>query len=106
MRERPSSRRHFLGLLAGAGTSALAGCSTVDDVTDGGSRPTPRSAPSGPADVTATVRAATGIQPSTDTSTETWLYNGEFPGPELRAREGEVIEVELGNDLSEETTIH
>jgi FtsP/CotA-like multicopper oxidase with cupredoxin domain len=36
----------------------------------------------------------------------TWLYNGEFPGPEIRVREGERLRVTLGNHLPEETTVH
>lgn len=36
----------------------------------------------------------------------TWLYNGEYPGPELRLREGERLRVSLENRLSEGTTIH
>ncbi|MGH7458155.1 MAG: multicopper oxidase family protein [Longimicrobiaceae bacterium] len=36
----------------------------------------------------------------------TWLYNGEFPGPAIRVREGERLRVTLENQLPEETTIH
>jgi FtsP/CotA-like multicopper oxidase with cupredoxin domain len=36
----------------------------------------------------------------------TWLYNGEFPGPEIHAREGERLRVVLENRLPEGTTIH
>ncbi|MCL7418866.1 MAG: multicopper oxidase family protein, partial [Halalkalicoccus sp.] len=89
--------------------SALAGCSTLDGMTPD-SEPelaSPRSPPSEPADTTARLRATVGTaQPSEDAATETWLYNDGFPGPELRAREGEVVEVELTNDLRDETTIH
>jgi FtsP/CotA-like multicopper oxidase with cupredoxin domain len=34
------------------------------------------------------------------------MYEGEFPGPELRVQEGDVLSVELTNDLQDETTIH
>lgn len=71
------------------------------------SQASPHSAPSEPADTTAALQAAPGtVQPSANASAETWLYNGEFPGPELRLTEGEVFEVELTKDLSEDTTIH
>ncbi|WP_101298401.1 multicopper oxidase family protein [Halegenticoccus soli] len=96
-------------MLSGAGVSALAGCSTSDNSPSTGNAPTlpPRPGPSEPADVTAALRAAPGrIQPSADTSATTWLYDGEFPGPELRVREGDVFEVELTNELSEGMTIH
>ena len=46
------------------------------------------------------------MQPGPDASAENWLYNGEFPGPELRLNEGDVFEAELTNGLSEGTTIH
>jgi len=35
----------------------------------------------------------------------TWLYNGEFPGPEIRVREGDTLEVEVENRLPEGTTL-
>ncbi|KYH24853.1 cell division protein FtsP [Halalkalicoccus paucihalophilus] len=67
----------------------------------------PRSPPSEPADTTATLRSTVGtVQPSEDAASDTWLYNNKFPGPELRLPEGDVFEVELTNDLPEETTIH
>lgn len=38
---------------------------------------------------------------------EAWTYNGKIPGPELRAEEGEVVEVTLVNkDIEEGATIH
>jgi multicopper oxidase len=36
----------------------------------------------------------------------TWLYDGAFPGPEIRVREGERLRVALQNCLPEPTTIH
>ena len=36
----------------------------------------------------------------------TWLYDGRFPGPEIRVREGERLRVELVNRLPEGTSIH
>lgn len=38
---------------------------------------------------------------------EAWTYNGQIPGPELRMREGELIEVTLYNeDIEDGATIH
>jgi len=37
---------------------------------------------------------------------EGYAYNGQSPGPTLRARVGDTIEVELENGLDEETTLH
>lgn len=38
---------------------------------------------------------------------EAWTYNGEIPGPELRFKQGELVEVTLANkDIDEGVTIH
>jgi FtsP/CotA-like multicopper oxidase with cupredoxin domain len=39
-------------------------------------------------------------------ATSAWLYNGQAPGPVLRARQGETLNVEVENRLPEPTTIH
>src|SRR5690606_33140242 len=36
----------------------------------------------------------------------TWLYNDQFPGPEIRVREGERLRVTVENRLPEPTTVH
>ncbi|MEM9632962.1 MAG: multicopper oxidase family protein [Pseudomonadota bacterium] len=35
-----------------------------------------------------------------------WLYNGQLPGPEIRVRRGERVQVRFTNNLEEPTTIH
>lgn len=35
-----------------------------------------------------------------------WLYNGQLPGPEIRAKEGERLRLTVKNNLPEGTTIH
>lgn len=37
---------------------------------------------------------------------ERWLYNGKFPGPEIRAKEGERLRITVRNRLPEPTTVH
>ena len=37
---------------------------------------------------------------------ESWSYRGVVPGPEIRIRAGEVLQVRLKNQLPTETTIH
>jgi len=37
---------------------------------------------------------------------ESWSYGGIVPGPEIRIRAGEVLQVRLRNQLPTETTIH
>lgn len=36
----------------------------------------------------------------------TWLYNGAFPGPEIRVREGERLRIAVDNGLPDPTTVH
>jgi FtsP/CotA-like multicopper oxidase with cupredoxin domain len=38
--------------------------------------------------------------------TAVWSYNGIVPGPEIRLRQGERVEVAVENRLAEETTVH
>jgi FtsP/CotA-like multicopper oxidase with cupredoxin domain/plastocyanin len=39
-------------------------------------------------------------------SVEAWTYEGTVPGPELRAREGDLVRIHVANALSVPTTIH
>ncbi|PLX24507.1 copper oxidase [Candidatus Parcubacteria bacterium] len=41
-----------------------------------------------------------------DTETNVWSYNGQIPGPVLRAELGDTIKVNFTNNLPQETTIH
>jgi FtsP/CotA-like multicopper oxidase with cupredoxin domain len=36
----------------------------------------------------------------------TWVYNGKFPGAEIRVKEGERLHIIVENNLPEETTVH
>ncbi|MFB1066805.1 multicopper oxidase domain-containing protein, partial [Natrinema sp. H-ect4] len=54
-----------------------------------------------------TLVASSGeVDVGADESVETWLYEEQFPGPELRVGEGETLRISLENGLSEGTTIH
>ncbi|UWG47886.1 Multicopper oxidase [Halanaeroarchaeum sp. HSR-CO] len=104
----PLPRRRVLQGLVGAGTVALAGCANLRGAVGGEPTvPDPRAPPEGPADVSTRLRA--GV-PDTDStagvSGSTWLYDDTYPGPELRVSEGDVFEVDVHNDLPDETTIH
>ena len=35
-----------------------------------------------------------------------WLYNGQYPGPEIRVKEGERLRIKVSNKLPESTTVH
>jgi len=56
--------------------------------------------------VTLTAKQAT-VALASGKTVEAWTYNGQIPGPELRFREGELIEVTLVNeDIAGGATIH
>lgn len=44
--------------------------------------------------------------PFFETETPVWLYNGQIPGPLIRAKQGSTLSVNLTNSLDEPTTIH
>ena len=53
--------------------------------------------------------AGTGVQHSFGpgrTELDAWGYNGQLPGPALRARAGDVLRVVVDNALEEGTTVH
>ncbi len=37
---------------------------------------------------------------------EAWVYNGQYPGPEIRVTEGQKVRLTITNNLPEATTIH
>jgi len=37
---------------------------------------------------------------------EVWVYNGQYPGPEIRVKVGDKVRINLTNNLPEATTIH
>ena len=51
-------------------------------------------------------RATAGLLEDSAKRTDVWAYNGLVPGPLLRARKGEEIEIEFVNRLDQPTTIH
>lgn len=46
------------------------------------------------------------ILPEDYTDTEIWSFDAAFPGPELRARQGETLSVTVENALPESTSVH
>ncbi len=72
--------------------------------------PTPATSPTpsvqtGPANVT--LRIATGlIELAPDHIVSTTLYNGQFPGPLLRFKEGEPVTVDIFNDTDTPELVH
>lgn len=95
------------GAIPGASLLGALGCEGVPEpmiAAGGGSTPGPVT--SGPARELH-LRAAPGeVEVGPFGVYRTWLYNGQFPGPEIRVREGERLRVTLENRLPEATTIH
>ncbi|SFC69453.1 Multicopper oxidase [Halobiforma haloterrestris] len=52
------------------------------------------------------VASSGAVDVGADETDETWLYEGQLPGPELRVSEGETLRVSLENLVSEGTTVH
>lgn len=46
------------------------------------------------------------IEVAAGETVETWLYNDQYPGPEIRVEEGERVRITVENDLPDETSIH
>lgn len=49
----------------------------------------------------------TTIQLASGKTTEAWTFNGQYPGPELRIKQGELVEIVLENkDITDGVTLH
>jgi FtsP/CotA-like multicopper oxidase with cupredoxin domain len=102
-RQEPSlSRRRFLGGAARAAAGTII-APTILSATGCRKAATPEPAVE---DADYTLRA-TSFQGTPDgREREIWGYNGRFPGPLLRVKEGETLRVKVINELSVPTSIH
>ena len=48
----------------------------------------------------------TALVPDNSTMSDTWLFEGQTPGPEIRIRQGDRVRVRLINELNQPTSIH
>jgi FtsP/CotA-like multicopper oxidase with cupredoxin domain len=101
--DRLLSRRDLLSLSA-AGSAYLVMRPTGRAGAIAGSFPDRLTA--GPPDVAATYRAGAVELDLAGRVVTTVAYNGSVPGPTLRARAGDVVEVTVENGLDEATSIH
>lgn len=90
----PATRRQFLGLTAAAGLALVPGCSGREPSAAGSSSAGGLRLTAAPMRVDLAGR-----------SVPTWGY-GTVPGPEIRLRAGDVLRVQLENELTEDTTVH
>lgn len=115
MRARAYSRRAFLRegvALAGALTVAGSGCGGLSGGSDAEERknsftPPPAGlAPNGPLREFRRICDVSEVEVGPETRYRSWMYNGRFPGEEIRVREGDHLRVVVENRLPEGTTIH
>jgi FtsP/CotA-like multicopper oxidase with cupredoxin domain len=91
-------------LLAGAGCGAPEVSSEREEAS--GSMPTFHPLQTGPVRDFRVVADIGDVEVVPGRPYRTWLYNGRFPGEEIRVREGERLRITLENRLPEGTTIH
>lgn len=112
---RPLDRRSFLhGSLSGLGAlcataSGLGALACRERSPDGGVRPSPgpgERAAAGPLRELRLGAAAGEVEVAPGHRYRSWFYDGAFPGPEIRVREGDLLRVVVQNDLPEATTVH
>nr|WP_223208034.1 multicopper oxidase family protein [Actinopolyspora erythraea] len=104
-------RRRFLGLSAGTAVAAVQACGAPGREPV---RPDSRMVrlaerarrPANARRVDIELRARPGEADLGGLSAPTWMFNGGLPGPEIRARRGDVLRARLRNDTPEATTIH
>jgi FtsP/CotA-like multicopper oxidase with cupredoxin domain len=100
-------RRSFLKLGAAGALAGLPSCRAGNDGTPAaGAAPAAQSpAPSTPADYT--IRIGPGlVELAPDRIVATTLYNGQFPGPLVRLKEGVPVAVDLFNDTDTPEQLH
>ena len=101
------SRRDLITGSLGLGAAALLGGCAASTA---GLPPPPVSVPPTPALGNPAVRAA--LRPGVSQvdlggiTASTWCYDGQVPGPLLRARAGDVVQVRVRNGLPVETSVH
>jgi FtsP/CotA-like multicopper oxidase with cupredoxin domain len=102
----PRGARRWLIVGAGLLAAAAAVAFGVIVIADGEESATPLvyKADSGVLDVTLTAGPAT--LELDDRSVETWAFNGQVPGPELRLEAGDRVRATVRNDLPQPLTIH
>ena len=95
-------RRRFLALSAGWISSAAIARATLQHPSPGSS---PSAPPAGDADITLRIAPVT-LDIAPKRSIKTIGYNGQVPGPLLRARLGTPVTVDVFNDTKDEDLVH
>ncbi|RUP00945.1 MAG: twin-arginine translocation signal domain-containing protein [Mycobacterium sp.] len=99
------TRRDFLKFSGTAAVLAAGGAAGLAGVASGCSRPAAPSPPGGKPDYT--LRIGTGtVELAPDQIVSTVLYNGQFPGPLVRFKEGQRTWVDIYNDTGTPEQLH
>lgn len=99
------TRRHLL--LGGLGVAAVGSLSACGASSGPGAAPLPT--PVRPSGTAAVVKTLTAKQSTVDLGgprVRTWTYDDSLPGPLLRAKAGDFVQVTLKNQLPDDTTVH
>ena len=100
------SRRRFLGLAGmSAGAVVLSGCGILPSGDKGSLPTTPQTTKTGKVR-DYSLEAAPVELDLNGVQVQTWAYNGEVPGKEIRATEGDTMRVRVNNGLPADTTVH
>ena len=105
MPEIPLSRRNFLKTAGAAGAATLLTPPRLLSQPTTTSDNNPASQTDGPADYTLTI-ATTPIELAPNRIISTTTYNGQFPGPLLRLKEGARVTVDIRNDTDTPEQLH
>lgn len=106
------TRRRLLKSLVGVGSLPVLGSLANDHLREGSALDSevdvsPENVVSGEATkTTKRVAKPTKFDSSTANHQRHWLYDGAFPGPEIRVREGTALAVMVKNKLDRKTTVH
>lgn len=110
------SRRRFMALAGGAGVVAVAAACSPSPSTSTSATVGPGASAVSAAEQARrtaagrTVPVALRARPDRidlgGVVVDTWAYDGRVPGPEIRVRRGDVLSVDLANELPEESTVH
>lgn len=108
-------RRRFLQL--GVGAAATVGLAACSSPSRAGTTPVGPNSPkvaaaesarraAGAAKTSVRLNAVTGVVDIGGVQVNTWSYGGQLPGREIRVKRGDVLSVELSNELPAPTSIH
>ncbi|HEX5813740.1 MAG TPA: multicopper oxidase domain-containing protein, partial [Methylomirabilota bacterium] len=98
------TRRRFMHLVGGAG--AIASAAGLAQLRTGSGAPGAAAALAGEPRTVHLEARSVRWELAPGRTVSAMAYNGQIPGPVIRAREGERLRIALKNELAEPTTVH